>query len=283
MRADIVLIVLIGACAAVGAWLLLGRLLRLWRDYDHRLQDETRRTLDASFLFVDAAQLRPLWWMAGALILLVAAWLAGRWWGIAPVLLGLAMAPPLVLRQMRQRRLRQFDEQLPEFMQALAGALRAGAGLQPALQNIVPQSLPPLSQEFSLMLREQRLGLAFQDALQQLHQRMPTESCSLVVSALGIAAQTGGGLADTLERIAQTLRSRQHWLGRVRALTAQGRMQSHIMAALPVCLLLVLSRLEPEAMSLLYRTWYGGLVLAIMGVLEVLGIVWIRRVAAIDV
>ncbi|MGB6008086.1 type II secretion system F family protein [Castellaniella sp.] len=280
---DAILIFLIGACAAVGAWLLLGRLLRLWQDYDRRLQDETRRTLDAAFLFVDAAQLRPLWWVAGAVVLLGAAWLAGRWWGIAPVLLGLVAVPPLVLRRMRHRRTRLFDEQLPELMQALAGALRAGAGLQPALRHIVPQSLPPLSQEFSLMLREQRLGLGFQEALQLLHRRMPTESCSLVVSALGIAAQTGGSLADTLERIAQTLRARQHWLGRVRALTAQGRMQSHIMAALPVCLLLVLARLEPDAMSLLYRTWYGGLVLVAMGVLEVLGMVWIRRVAAIDV
>jgi len=165
----------------------------------------------------------------------------------------------------------------------LAGALRAGAGLQPALQHIVSQSLPPLSQEFSLMLREQRLGLGFQDALRQLHQRMPTESCGLVVSALGIAAQTGGGLADTLESIAQTLRARQHWLGRVRALTAQGRMQSHIMAGLPVCLLLVLSRLEPEAMALMWQTWYGWLVLLAICGLEGLGIVWIRRVAAIDV
>ncbi|MGB6241138.1 MAG: type II secretion system F family protein [Castellaniella sp.] len=277
------LVLVLGACVALGAWLALGRIFRLWQDYDARLQDEARRTLDASFLFVDAERLRPLWWAAGAAVLLSAAWLAGQWWGVLPVLVGLVMAPSLVLRQMRQRRAHQFDAQLPELMQALAGALRAGAGLQPALQHIVSQSLPPLSQEFSLMLREQRLGLGFQDALRQLHQRMPTESCSLVVSALGIAAQTGGSLADTLERIAQTLRARHHWLGRVRALTAQGRMQSHIMASLPVCLLLVLNRLEPEAMALLYQTWYGWLVLLGIVVLEGVGIVWIRRVAAIDV
>jgi tight adherence protein B len=280
---DAVLILLIGACAALVAWLLLGRLLRLWHDYDRRLQDEARRTLDASFLFVDAAQLRPLWWVAGTMALLGVAWLAGQWWGVVPMLLGLVIAPPMLLRRMRRRRMQLFDEQLPELMQALAGALRAGAGLQPALRHIVSQSLPPLSQEFSLILREQRLGLGFQDALRQLHQRVPTESCSLVVSALGIAAQTGGGLADTLERIAQTLRARQHWLGRVRALTAQGRMQSHIMAALPICLVLVLARLEPQAMALLHQSWYGGLVLAAMAALEILGILWIRRVVDVDV
>lgn len=277
------LIASVGVSAALGAWLLLKRLLRFWRDYDTRLQDEARRTLDASFLFVDAAQLRPLWWVSGVVILLSAGWLVGQWWGVLPVLAGLLAAPSLILRRMHRRRAALFDAQLPELLQALAGALRAGAGLQPALQHIVSQSLPPLSQEFSLMLREQRLGLGFQDALRQLHRRMPTESCSLVVSALGIAAQTGGSLADTLERIAQTLRARQHWLGRVQALTAQGRMQSHIMAGLPVCLLLVLSRLEPEAMALLYETWYGWLILLSIVALEGLGIVWIRRVTAIDV
>jgi tight adherence protein B len=105
----------------------------------------------------------------------------------------------------------------------------------------------------------------------------------LVVSALSIAAQTGGSLADTLEGIAQTLRARQHWLGRVRALTAQGRMQSHIMAGLPILLLLVLSRLEPEAMDRLWSTALGWAVLLLIFVLECLGTVWIRRVVAVEV
>jgi tight adherence protein B len=79
------------------------------------------------------------------------------------------------------------------------------------------------------------------------------------------------------------LRARQHWLGRVEALTAQGRMQSRIMAGLPAVLALVLSRLEPEAMALLWQTWYGWIVLAAILLLEGLGIFWIRRVAAIEV
>ncbi len=273
----------LGASVALGVWLLLRRAARAWSQYEGHLQDETRRTLDASFLFLDLAQLRPVVWVVGAALLLLAAWTAGRWWGVLPALAGLLCAPALVLRHMRRRREQQFDAQLPELLLALAGALRAGAAVQPALRHIVAQSPAPLSQEFGLMLREQRLGLGFQQALQQLRRRMPTESCGLVVSALVIAAQTGGNLADTLEGIAQTLRARLHWLGRVRALTAQGRLQSHVMAGLPLFLLLVLSRLEPQAMALLWQTWYGWLVLAAVLLLEGLGIFWIRRVAAIDV
>lgn len=279
----VLMLVVLAGSVALAAWWLLGQADRAWGRYENRLREETRRTLDASFLFLDMTQLRPAVAMLGLVLMLAVAWLAGRWWGVLPVLAGLLCAPPLILRFVRHRRARRFDAQLPDLVQALAGALRAGAGVQPALRHLVSQSVPPLSQEFGLMLREQRLGLSFQDALQQLRDRMPTESCDLVVSALSIAARTGGSLADTLESIAQTLRSRQHWLGRVEALTAQGRMQSRIMAGLPVVLALVLSRLEPEAMALLWQTWYGWLVLMTILVLEGAGILWIRRVVAIEV
>lgn len=278
-----VLICLIAASAAVGAWLVLGRVWLSWQVYGHRLHEETRRTFDASFLFLDVAQLRPALWLAGVALLILIAWLSGRWWVVVPAVFVLALAPSVILRHMRRRRAQLFDAQLPELMQALAGALRAGSGLQPALRHIVSQSLPPLSQEFSLMLREQRMGLPFQDALRHLRERVQTESCDLVVSALGVAAQTGGGLAETLESIAQTLRARQHWLGRVQALTAQGRMQTQVMAGLPICLLLILSRLEPDSMALLWQTWYGWLVLLFIVALESAGIFWIRRLITIDV
>jgi tight adherence protein B len=274
---------LLAGSVALATWWLLGRADRAWTRYEDRVRDETRRTLDASFLFLDMAQLRPAVAGLGLILMLAVAWLAGRWWGVLPVLAGLLCAPPLILRHVRRRRARRFDAQLPDLLQALAGALRAGAGVQPALRHLVAQSGPPLSQEFGLLLREQRLGLGFQDALLQLRDRMPTESCDLVVSALGIAARTGGGLADTLESIARTLRARQRWLGRVEALTAQGRMQSRIMAGLPAALALVLSRLEPEAMALLWQTWYGWIVLMTILALEGVGLLWIRRMVAIEV
>ena len=268
---------------AVLFWWLLQLAERAWTRYDDHLQVEARRTLDASFLFLDTAQLRPAVLAAGLILMLSVAWLAGRWWGVMPVLAALLCAPPLILRHVRRRRERLFDAQLPDLVQALAGALRAGAGVQAALRHLVDQAAPPLSQEFGLLLREQRLGLSFQAALQQLRLRMPTESCGLVVSALDLAARTGGSLADTLESIAQTLRARQHWLGRVEALTAQGRMQSRIMAGLPLLLALVLTRLEPDAMRLLWETWYGWGVLTVILVLEVAGVLWIRRVTAVEV
>lgn len=259
-------------------WWLLNRMSAAWKAYRRRLDQETRNTLTALFLFIDLGQ---IWWavslaLAGSALLL--AWFLGRWWGILPVLSLILVIPRLVLQHLRARRRAQFDDQLPDMVLSLAGALQAGAALQQALQYLAEHTRPPLSQELKLMLRQQRLGVSAEEALLQLHERMPTQACGLMVSALSVALQTGGNLSTTLENVALMLRLQQHWIGRVRALTAQGRLQSHIMLGLPLLLLVALSYLESEAMSLLWRTWYGGCVLVLLVVLEALGFLWIRRV-----
>src|SRR5699024_6287771 len=114
-------------------------------------------------------------------------------------------------------------------------------------------------------------------------QRVPTEGVQLVVSALHIAIQTGGSLAQMLERIAATLRARLHLQGRIRALTAQGRMQAWVMAILPVALAAVLSWLDPEGMEKLWTTPQGWLIIAVVVGLELAGLLLIRRIVSIQV
>ncbi|MDN5841859.1 MAG: type II secretion system F family protein [Alcaligenaceae bacterium] len=274
---------LVMALVTGASWFAFDRLIRTYRSYESRMKDEARLRFDEFFLFLDPAQLWVALTLACALLGGLVFWLSQRWWLATLVAAVALLAPRRVLQQIRMRRQHRFDTQLPGLLQSLAGALRAGSGMQRALQHVVTQSEPPLSQEFGLMLREQRMGVSFSQGLANLHQRMPTQACGLVVSALTIAAQSGGSLAETLENIAQTLRSRRHWMGRVRALTAQGRMQSWIMAGLPLLLLAVLHSLEPEVMSLLWTTWPGWVVLGLVLVLECLGIMLIRRIVAIDV
>lgn len=265
------------------SWYAFDRLMRAYREYELRLKDEARIQLDEFFLFLDPAQLWLALTLGCGLVGVFVFWISGQWWLATGVAAMGLFAPRMALQRVRRQRSQRFDRQLPELLQALAGALRAGSGLQRALQHIVTQSAPPLSQEFGLLLREQRMGVSFSQALVHLHRRMPTQSCSLVVSALSIAAHSGGSLAETLEGIAQTLRARHHWMGRIQALTAQGRMQSWIMASLPGLLLAVLYQLEPHAMSQLWSSVPGWIVLGLVLVLEGAGIVLIRRIVAIDV
>lgn len=274
---------LAGLTASGLAWLSLQAGLRAYRAYRQSFREQADGHLEQFFLFVDV---RQLWFAAatGACSLSLAGFLvSGSPW-VALLLFALMPFVPFSLaRRLRQRRMAMFERQLPGFLLSLAGALRAGAGLQGALQSIASQSAAPLGQEFSMLLREQRMGVPLETALGNLQQRMPVEGMLLLGSLLNVAAGSGGNLAGTLENVAQTLRERLHLQGRIRALTAQGRLQAWIMACLPVALGIALALLNPAAMAPLWQTPAGWAVLAAMAMLETVGIIMIRRIVAITV
>lgn len=195
----------------------------------------------------------------------------------------LALLPRVLYRFMRQRRLQMFEVQLPDALMLLSGGLRAGIGFSSALQQLVAEAQAPLAQEFSLVLREQRLGVALEQSLNNLARRIPTQSTMLVVSAMRIATETGGGLAETLERTAHSIRSRLQIEGKIGALTAQGKLQAWVVGLLPVLLMLVLDHMEPEAMALLWHTRMGWATLCVIAFLEIMGVYVIRKIIAIDV
>lgn len=272
-----------GLCATLLTWLAYQAGRRAMRRHRDEFTAEARERMGEMFLFIDPGQVWTMSLMLCAGSAAVAGWLSGSVI-LALTAGGVALAAPRWLSgRWRRARLKRFDEQLPDTLSALGAALRAGSALPGALRAIVAETAAPLGQEFGLMLREQRLGVPFEQALANLHLRMPSESTGLVVAVLRIAAQTGGNLADTLERIAVTLRARLHLQGRVQALTAQGRMQAWVVACLPPMLALVLDSLEPEAMAVLWHTPMGWSVLLAIAVLEAVGVYLIRRIVAIDV
>ncbi len=199
------------------------------------------------------------------------------------VFAGLALMPRLLYKWMRLRRLQKFEEQLPDALMMLSGGMRAGVGLNSAMQQLVREAQAPLSQEFSLMLREQRLGVTLEQSLSNLNRRIPTQTTTLVVSAMRIASETGGGLAETLERTSNTIRSRLQMEGKIRALTAQGKLQAWVVGLLPIALMLILNKMEPEAMSLLWNSRTGWVTLFVIAFFEFMGIYVIRKIIAIDV
>lgn len=251
--------------------------------YQRAFTIQASKDLGDMFLFLDPKQV----WIASLLLCGLSAFIAYVFAGSLLFAIALSavmlFAPPYALTHARRRRLEKLEHQLPDLLLALAGALRSGTSMQAALRHSAEHMATPLSQELGLMLREQRMGVPFEQALANLYQRAPTESLSLLVSALNIAAQSGGSLAETLERMSVSLRTRLHLLGRIRALTSQGRMQAWIMAGLPVALAVVLHWLDPDAMSALWFTPGGWVVLLAVVILEVVGMFFIRRIVRIDV
>jgi len=274
---------LFAVAACIVAWYAQGWFWQALRRYRSLFEHQAHHRLREFFLFLDPAQ---LWWVnvgvcASAALVLYG--LTSSVWLMLAAAACLLAAPQWVLARMRRRRWTRFENQLPDLLLALAGALRSGSGVQTALRYLIPQSPAPLSEEFGLMLREQRLGVSFEQALAQLYRRMPSEGMGLVVSSLTIALQNGGNLAETLERIAQTLRARLQLLGRIRALTAQGRLQAWIMSGLPVILASVLSWIDAEAMAPLWQSPQGWGVLGVIVGLEFAGVMMVRRIVNVEV
>lgn len=253
------------------------------RKQKQTLQAQASGSLSEMFIFVDATK---LFYMNVLAFLFIPAILYVMTEN--PVLaLGSAIAivvgPKFLVNFIKKRRERKFEEQLPDALLMVAGTLRAGASLNVALESMVSESKPPISQEFELMLREQRLGVDLDTALQNMERRMPLQDFIMVVAGMRISREVGGNLADTLEGIADTLRRKLTMEGKIQALTAQGRMQGIVMTCLPLFLMFILKYMEPEAMEPLFTTWYGWITLGIIVIMEFVGYFFIRKIVNIDV
>ncbi len=221
----------------------------------------------ASFFIVPGL----LWGFTGNAVLVVGA-------AIVIVIL-----PKLVIGWLKRRRFSQFEKQLPDALLMVSGAMRAGASLTVAMESMVKEQKPPLAQEFDLLLREQRVGVDFDTALKNMEKRLPIQDFIMVVSGMRISREVGGNLADILETLADTLRMKHQMEGKIKALTAQGKMQGLVMTSLPLFLMFILTHMEPEAMAPLYDTLVGWATLSVIAVMEVIGYVAIQKIVSIDV
>lgn len=208
--------------------------------------------------------------------------------GVHFIILGIIMVfliylPYFVQNILKKHRLALFEKQLPDAIDLMAGSLRSGNSLIGAFSLIGEEFPKPLSDEIGLIVREQKLGVSVDESLQNFANRMPYNSVILTVSTIRTAMQTGGELSDALNNIAKTLRNIEQAEGKIKALTAQGKMQAWVVGLMPVVLMLVLHKMEPEAMSELWSTQVGYMALGAIAILEFLGIIFIKKIVNIDV
>lgn len=273
----------VGLAAVFIGWAALHIMGRVFAKQRERLHQEAQTSLKDMFIFVDPAKLFAynivaffvvpalLWALIGNPVISVAA------------AVGIMVLPRMAVNRLRKRRLTTFERQLPDALLMISGSLRAGAGLTVAIESMVSESRPPISQEFDLLLREQRVGVDFDSALQNMEKRIPLQDFVMVVAGLRISREVGGNLADILESLADTLRRKHTMEGKINSLTAQGRVQGVVMTGLPIFLMLVLSQMEPEAMAPLFNSLVGWGVLAVIAVMEMVGYFFISKITNIDV
>lgn len=265
------------------AWFLTDAIRKQSARYRHRFESSVDAGLREAFVFVDARRLFQLNLVMTGLFAMLAYLLTGEPSVVLVVLVVSGGLPTLGVMLLRRRRLRQVAAQIPDAVMLVASGLRAGSSLGQAIAMACEELPAPISQEFGMVLKEQRLGLTLESSMGNLERRLPLPEVALLAAAIRVAQESGGNLAETLERLAETVRRKLAVEGRIDALTAQGRLQGWVMALLPVAVAAALFVIEPEAMRPLFGTWYGWGVCAAVCLLEIVGLHFIRRIVKIDV
>ena len=274
----IVGVALAGVSIALLFWLVHRILTSAWCKYRDTLNTEAETQLAEMFVFIDLSLFWPLLVALGvALGFLV--WLLSDSVAVSAfVALGVLTVPRAALARARVARATRLDRQLPDALRMIAGSLAAGASFSSALNAIARDLYPPLSQEISLVLREQRVGIPLQDALNNFRLRVDTDSVAQVTTLLRVGVESGGSLSALVDRLASSLEAQQHMELKVDMLTTQGKMQAVVIGVLPVLLLLVLCWIDSAAMHLALSTNAGRAVLVLIVMLELLGVLWLRAV-----
>jgi tight adherence protein B len=210
----------------------------------------------------------------------------GTWW-IAPGLLGwlpglaLGFVPYLYLLQKRKRRSRRFTELLPEAIDLMSRGLRAGQALPATIETIAKECDDPLRAEFRRAADEQSFGLPFREAMLNLSRRMPIPDLQFLVTAILVQKETGGNLAQILDKTSHVLRERVRAAGQMRIRTAQGRVTGGILIGLPFAIFFAMNFVNPGYGKVLFDNPTGQLFVTIAAVAMVVGILAIRRIVNI--
>jgi tight adherence protein B len=202
-----------------------------------------------------------------------------------PILTGALTStfPILYVAFLRKRRFAKFGAQLCEAMELIARALRAGHSVAAAMQTVAEEMPDPIAREFGRVYEEQNLGVGLDVALRNLAERIPNLDLKFFVTAVVIQRQTGGDLAEILDKIGYVIRERFKIMGMVQALTGEGRISGIVLIGLPFFLLLTLMYLSPDYVSLLWTDPRGRMMSAAACVSMAVGAVVIRKIVNIKI
>lgn len=270
---------------AVGllSWVLPRYLWGVGKKQQRSFEQQSERFLASRFVFIKGHELFKTW-LVVLFLLLVFIWLLlGSWLLVFLTAVVFCFLWPIYRYVLAKKRIKQFEKQFPDYLLSLASALKAGTSLSIAMQRMVLLTKAPLRDELALLLREQRMGLSLLDALDRLHERVSCETTSLFKSAVAVSGQSGGGLAELLERMAHSTQQRLHIEDRIYTLTAQGRMQAIVMVCLPFLVAVALYVLDPELIAPLWQQRSGQVILVLIACLELVGLWMIHRIIHIRI
>jgi tight adherence protein B len=203
---------------------------------------------------------------------------------LAPAFFVFAALLPLIwLVMRRRRRIKKFGKQLPDALELIARALRAGHSLAAGFSLVASEMAAPIGVEFNRCYEEQNLGIPLDEALKNLTDRVPNLDLKFFCTAIVLQRQTGGDLAEILDKIGSLIRERFRIFGQVQALTGEGRLSGIVLLALPPVLFATVYYLNPDYVTVLFTDPMGKKMLAGAIIMQLLGAVVIRKIVNIKV
>jgi tight adherence protein B len=284
---------LFALCAFLMGWVLLSMLGEAEESYAGEYTSSTARQFEDLFLFISPIQMLRISRTFATIMFFLLFFAAGDLETPAGVVRGLVVGSigavaalfmqRLILKVLRVRRLERFNNQLVDGLTNMSNALKAGFSIQQAFETVVEEGQNPIAQEFAMFLQQLRVGMRFEAALADLDRRVGSEDLQLMIQAVEISRQTGGNLTEVFDRIANTIRERRRIEGKIKSLTAQGKIQGRIVGLMPLALAGFLYVYDPAMMITFFRSVGGIIILSIIAVMMLCGSLLIRKIVNIDV
>ncbi len=208
--------------------------------------------------------------------------------GIA-VLLGITagvvgyMLPAFYVHSRIAKQMHKFEVQLESMLTMVSNSLRAGFGLLQAFDLAAEQAQPPMSTELNRLLRDTRMGASIEEALQSMGERIGSYDMDVVITAILIQRTSGSNLSEVLENVAHTIRERARIQGEINTLTAQKKLSGWIVGLMPVAFVLLMLAISFDYMSTLFTDPLGRFLLIVAVVLDILGILAIKRIVSVEI
>ena len=260
------------------AWPVADALLRRFspaHSVDRWLQQTGRETDVGNFLVLTAVSMFA-GLVAGGLLRFSAL-------GMLIMLAVGAVLPYFVLQSSRTKRLQKFDEQLPEVLDLISRALRAGHAFPSAIQMVGTEAQEPIAGEFRKTFEEINYGIPLTDAMKNLADRVPSIDLRYFIVAVILQRETGGNLAELLGNLGTLIRERFKLIGRIRVLSAEGKMSGYILGGLPFAVAAMIFMTNREFLSVLWTDPAGPKLVGGAAVLMLIGAIWMRQIIRIKV
>jgi len=255
----------------------------VYNEYQNKYVTSTSQTLKNMFIFIDPKKLF-LFNIINTIIFILVGFLISN----SPfVITGLGIfgyiLPKIIIYLVHKKRVNDFQNQFIDGLTILTNSLKSGRNLIQSIETLEKELNPPISQEFGLVLNENRLGVPIEDALINMTNRINSDDLKLMVISVNIVLGQGGNLTTIFNTISLLIKERTKIEGKTKALTSQGKMQALVVGLLPFILGVVMYFVDPISMNIMFTETRGIIALCAIIVLQIFGYIFVKKVSTIEV